>query len=59
MLILSREHKQRIVIGDTITITVLSVKKNRVQLGIEAPPAMPISRDKPAVAPAQIISDQK
>ena len=37
MLVLSRKLQQEIVIGDEVTVTVLSVKGNTVRLGINAP----------------------
>ena len=37
MLVLSRKAKQEIVIGSDIVVTVISVKGNRVKIGIEAP----------------------
>ncbi|MFO1000302.1 MAG: carbon storage regulator [Planctomycetaceae bacterium] len=45
MLVLSRKLQQQIVIPDlNIRITVLSVGTNRVQLGIEAPNSVQITR---------------
>ena len=50
MLILSRKNDQAIVVGGfeaferTIKITVLGVKKGRVQLGIEADPDVQVNR---------------
>ena len=47
MLALTREPGQRIVIGDDISIMVLSVSPNgRVRLGIEAPPDVRIDREE-------------
>jgi len=36
MLVLTRKSKEAIKIGDNITITIIEVKGNHVQLGIEA-----------------------
>lgn len=45
MLVLSRKLQQQIVIpGLNVRITVLSVGTNRVQLGIEAPDSIQITR---------------
>ncbi len=47
MLALTREPGQRIVIGDDISIMVLSVSSNgRVRLGIEAPSDVRIDREE-------------
>ena len=37
MLVLSRKLGEKIVIGKDITLTVVSIMGNRVQLGVEAP----------------------
>ncbi len=44
MLILSRTVEESIVIGDSIEITVLEVKGDRVRLGISAPRSLPVHR---------------
>lgn len=45
MLVLSRKIQEQILIpGLNIRLTILSVGKNRVQLGIEAPKGIPITR---------------
>lgn len=46
MLVLSRKSDETIVIAGDIRITVLSVKGNRVRIGIEAPRDMPIRRSE-------------
>ncbi len=47
MLTLTREPGQKIVIGDDIVITVVSVSENgRVRLGIEAPRQIRIDREE-------------
>jgi carbon storage regulator len=46
MLVLTRKVGERIVIGDGITVEVLSVKGNRIRLGIEAPPGVSIVREE-------------
>ena len=37
MLVLSRRETQRIQLGDSIVVTIVRVKGDRVRLGIEAP----------------------
>jgi carbon storage regulator len=46
MLVLSRKTEERIVIADSIVLTVLDVKSGRVRLGIEAPPTVRILRQE-------------
>lgn len=46
MLVLSRKYGESIVIGGGITVTVLKVKGNAVQIGIDAPVAIPIHRSE-------------
>ena len=44
MLVLSRKHGEAIRIHEQVTITVLGIRGNRVQLGIEAPAGVAIRR---------------
>jgi carbon storage regulator len=44
MLVLSRRNGESIVIGGGVTVKVLRVKGNVVQLGIDAPVEIPIRR---------------
>ena len=44
MLVLSRRKGEEIVIDDTIIVTVVRVKGNRVQIGIQAPSDVRIHR---------------
>ena len=46
MLPLTRKPKQSIVIGDDITIRVMRVQRNQVQVGIDAPPHIRIHRQE-------------
>lgn len=46
MLVLARKLDESIVIGDNITIKVISVDKGIVKLGIDAPPDVAIVRSE-------------
>ena len=46
MLVLSRKPGERIMIGDTVTITVVRIGPNNVRLGIDAPREMNIVREE-------------
>jgi len=44
MLALTRKKGESIIIGDNISITILSVAKDAVKLGIDAPRSIPVNR---------------
>jgi carbon storage regulator len=46
MLVLTRKDHQRIVIGESIVVTVVKINGGSVRLGIEAPPEVPVLRDE-------------
>jgi carbon storage regulator len=46
MLVLSRKKNEQIIVGDSIVITVVEVRGDRVRLGIEAPQEIPIHRNE-------------
>jgi carbon storage regulator len=46
MLVLSRKLGETIVIGESITITVLAVNGDRVKLGVVAPSEVPVHREE-------------
>ena len=46
MLVLSRKRGESVVIGDGVTVTVLSVEGDRVRLGFVAPAEVPIHREE-------------
>jgi len=50
MLVLARKQNEKIVIGDDVTVTVVSIRNGVVRLGIEAPGEMPVHRDEIARA---------
>lgn len=58
MLVLSRKSNQRIVISETVVITILNVQGNRVRIGVEAPPEVVIRRSElPPKAVATVSAD--
>ena len=44
MLVLTRKVSERIVIADSVIVTVLEAHEGRVRLEVEAPPHIPIHR---------------
>jgi len=44
MLVLSRKTNEVICIGDDIYVTVVEVRGDKVRLGIDAPPNIPVDR---------------
>jgi carbon storage regulator len=46
MLVLTRRKNEAIVIGQGIVVTVVAIKGNRVCLGINAPPEVPVHREE-------------
>ena len=46
MLVLTRLPGERIVVGDTITITVVAIIGDKVKLGIDAPADVPVHRQE-------------
>jgi carbon storage regulator len=52
MLVLSRKLGEKIVIGDSIVLTVVKIDRNQIRLGIEAPPEVAIYREE--ISPARL-----
>lgn len=48
MLVLSRKVDEKIYIGDSIEILIVSLSPGRVQVGVTAPRELVITRDRPA-----------
>jgi carbon storage regulator len=46
MLVISRKIGERIVIGDSIVVTVVQTQRGRVRVGVEAPPGERILREE-------------
>ena len=46
MLVLSRKKNESIVIDDTIIITVVEIRGDKVRLGIQAPKEIPVHRSE-------------
>jgi len=46
LLVLTRKKGEKIVIGDNIVLTVVDIKGDQVQLGIEAPRDIPVHREE-------------
>lgn len=46
MLVLSRRVGERVVIGDSVDVTVLSIQGSRVRIGINAPNGVSILREE-------------
>lgn len=44
MLVLSRYKDQSIYIGDDVVVTIVDVRGDRIRLGVEAPPNIPVHR---------------
>ena len=46
MLVLTRKVGERILIGETIELTVIRIQGDKVRLGIVAPPEVPVHREE-------------
>ncbi|MCX6811081.1 MAG: carbon storage regulator CsrA [Candidatus Berkelbacteria bacterium] len=44
MLVLSRQRDETVIIGDDIEITIVDIRGEKVRLGIQAPPHIPVHR---------------
>lgn len=55
MLVLTRRAGERLLIGDNVTVTVVSVDRGKVRLGIEAPPDVLVLREELTAQPAAAV----
>lgn len=46
MLVLSRKRNESIVIDDTIVVTIVEIRGDKVRLGIQAPKDVPVHRSE-------------
>jgi len=46
MLVLSRHRDESIMIGDTVVITIVDIRGDKVRIGIEAPADIPVHRQE-------------
>jgi len=46
MLVLSRKPGEKIYIGSNIVVSIAEIKRNRVQLGFDCPPQVPVHREE-------------
>lgn len=51
MLVLSRKVQESLVIGPDVTVTVLAIRGQRIQLGIDAPRSVVVLREE--IVPTQ------
>ncbi len=58
MLVLSRKLGEKIVIGDSIVLTVVKIDRNQIRLGIEAPADVAIYREEIAPQRNESAADQ-
>jgi carbon storage regulator len=46
MLVLTRRERERLKVGDDVTVTVVGIRGNEVRLGFEAPRSVPVHREE-------------
>ncbi len=46
MLVLSRKTDEKIIIGDSITLMIVDIRKDKVRIGIEAPKHVTVHRQE-------------
>ena len=55
MLVLSRGINERIMIGNSIVVSVVQIQGGKVRIGIEAPPEVAIAREELLVGKDQVV----
>ena len=46
MLVLTRQRDESIIIGDDVVLRIVDVRGDKVRLGIQAPPHVPVHREE-------------
>jgi carbon storage regulator len=59
MLVLTRKAGERLIIGDNIALTVVSVRNGQVRLGIEAPREIPVHRQEVLTASNEVANERR
>lgn len=44
MIVLSRHRGEQLMVGDNVVVTIVDIRGDKVRLGIESPPEMPVHR---------------
>ncbi len=46
MLVLTRRLREKLIIGEKVTVTILGVKSNQIRIGIDAPRDITVNREE-------------
>ena len=46
MLVLTRQRDESIIIGDDVVLRIVDIRGDKVRLGIQAPPEVPVHREE-------------
>jgi carbon storage regulator len=46
MLVLTRQRDESIIIGDDVVLRIVDIRGDKVRLGIQAPPQVPVHREE-------------
>lgn len=57
MLVLSRQRDETICIGNSVTVTVVDIRGDKVRLGVNAPRTIPVHREEVAARLPPVMSD--